>query len=171
MKSKCLTLLLAGLLALSLCACGGTTAQTGTADIDALRTAMLDAAPADLPEMLLLDSSAADGAEKFPYLSSFPYDKVDSFVLCYSADGKLADEIAVIQVKDKADLDAAAESLRAHREERLKLYQTYGPDQAARVEDAYLTTQGNCAALIICDNAIAVENAFITYLDNAAKEE
>ena len=96
MKSKCLTLLLAGLLALSLCACGGTTAQTGTADIDALRTAMLDAAPADLPEMLLLDSSAADGAEKFPYLSSFPYDKVDSFFLCYSADGKLADEIAVI---------------------------------------------------------------------------
>ena len=60
MKSKCLTLLLAGLLALSLCACGGTTAQTGTADIDALRTAMLDAAPADLPEMLLLDSSAAE---------------------------------------------------------------------------------------------------------------
>lgn len=53
--------------------------------------------------------------------------------MSYSTTGK-ADEIAVIAVKDSADVTKAADSLRAHVESRRKLFLQYGPAEAARVE-------------------------------------
>lgn len=149
---------LAALLALSLCACGGEP-QSGGAQVNMsqLQQAMLAADPT-LQQMTSVTSEAADGETLFAYVSALPYDKVESFLLSYSSAGQ-ADELAVIAVKDTKDVEEAAQSLRDHVQQRLQLFRQYGPDQAARVEQAQVFTKDNCAVLIIADQSQAVREA------------
>lgn len=149
---------LAALLVLSLCACGGEP-QSGGAQVNMsqLQQAMLAADPS-LQQMTSVTSEAADGETLFAYVSALPYDKVESFLLSYSSAGK-ADELAVIAVKDSKDVEEAAQSLRDHVQQRLQLFRQYGPDQAARVEQAQVFTKDNCAVLIIADQSQAVREA------------
>lgn len=149
---------LAALLTLSLCACGGEP-QSGGAQVNMsqLQQAMLAADPS-LQQMTSVTSEAADGETLFAYVSALPYDKVESFLLSYSSAGQ-ADELAVIAVKDTKDVEEAAQSLRDHVQQRLQLFRQYGPDQAARVEQALVFTQDNCAVLIIADQSQAVREA------------
>lgn len=165
MRTKLLSALCALCLALGLCACsgGGSAADTtAEADMEDLQTAMLAADPS-LPEMLSVTGDVEDAARLFTYVSDFPYEKVENFLLSYSATGK-ADEIAVIAVKDKADIDAAAQTLRAHLEDRLKLFRQYEPEEVARAEQGQVFTKGPYAVLIISDDAAAVKTAFEDYL-------
>ncbi len=149
---------LAALLALSLCACGGEPQSDGAqVNMSQLQQAMLAADPT-LQQMTSVTSEAADGETLFAYVSALPYDKVESFLLSYSSAGK-ADELAVIAVKDSKDVEEAAQSLRDHVQQRLQLFRQYGPDQAARVEQAQVFTKDNCAVLIIADQSQAVREA------------
>lgn len=165
MRTKLLSVLCVLCLALGLCACsggGGTTDTTAKADMEDLQAALLAADPS-LPEMLSVTGDVEDAARLFTYVSDFPYEKVENFLLSYSATGK-ADEIAVIAVKDKADVDAAAQTLRAHLEDRLKLFRQYEPEEVARAEQGQVFTSGPYAVLIICDDGAAVKTAFEDYL-------
>lgn len=83
-----------------------------------------------------------------------------------TATGK-ADEIAVIAVKDSADVTKAADSLRAHVESRRKLFLQYGPAEAARVEKAQVFTKDQYAVLIICDDSPTVKTAFDDFLPSS----
>ncbi len=161
---KALLLFFSVLLLLSLCACGGTAGDDSatTVDMEALQTAMLAADPA-LTDMTSITGNVEDAKELFSYLSDFSYDKVDNFLLSYSS-SKPAQEIAVIAVKDPSDVDAAASALRAHVDQRLKLFQQYSPADAAQVEKAQILTKGRYAALIICEDNLAVQTAFETAL-------
>lgn len=166
MKKRILSLLLAAL-ALALlagCAGGGETETSDTVDMNKLQTAMLEADPS-LPEMLSITSGVDDAARLFTYVSGLSYDKVDGYLLSYSATGT-ADEIAVIAVKAPADVNEAADSLRSHQQDRLNLFQTYGPDQAARVKKGEVFTQDQYAVLIICDDVQGTKDAFDLYLSD-----
>ena len=156
---KTLLVCLAALLALTLCACGGEAQGGGSAQVNMsqLQRAMLAADPS-LQQMTSVTSEAADGETLFAYVSALPYSKVESFLLSYSSAGQ-ADELAVIAVKDTKDVEEAAQSLRDHVQQRLQLFRQYGPDQAARVEQALVFTQDNCAVLIIADQSQAVREA------------
>ena len=81
-----LSLLLAGLLALALCGCSGNEppAAARTADMEALQTASLAADPS-LPEMRSITGKVEDAQKLFLYVSDLPYDKVEDFLLSYSA--------------------------------------------------------------------------------------
>ena len=169
MKQRVIALTLAAILALSLCACGsGSGGARPTADMEALQQAMLEAAPG-LPDMLSVTSQVSDAKKLFTYLSDFDYEKVDGYLLSYSSTGT-ADEIAVVAVKDEADVNDAKASLEKHKSDRLKLFQTYGPQEAARVEKGQVFTDGQYAVLIICDDADSVKEAFTSYLSGTTKE-
>ena len=182
MKTRFAALLLAALALFSLAGCGGgSSAQTQTPAVDGgtLLQVMMEADDS-LPEMTTvaidagsLSSNTADYRDRkktFSYISDLPFDLVDRFAVAYSVDGRKADEIAVIAVKDEADAGDALDSLRRHQEDRLKLYQTYGPQEAARVEKAQLFTRNQYAVLVICDGAEDVKDAFNSYLDGLTKE-
>ena len=182
MKARFAALILAALALFSLAGCGGgSSAQTQTPAVDggALLRAMMEADDS-LPEMTTvaidagsLSSNSADyrdSKKTFSYISDLPFDLVDRFAVAYSVDGRLADEIAVIAVKDEADAGDALDSLRRHQEDRLKLYQTYGPQEAARVEKAHMFTRNQYAVLIICDDTTSVTDAFENFLNGAASE-
>ena len=91
---------------------------------------------------------------------------MEDFLLSYSAEGK-ADEIAVIAVKDPADAEEAAETLRAHLEQRLTLFRQYTPDQVSRAEKALVFTQDQYAVLLICDGNQDVKAALEDFLTQA----
>jgi hypothetical protein len=158
-KKLCSLLVLCALTAVLAAGCSQDTTDSGeTVDMATLQQTLLDAAP-NLPEMLTLTDQEGD-ADQFSYFSSLSYDKVDGFLLAYSASGLEADEIAVIAVKDPADVNEAEASLEEHLANRLLLYQQYGPDQVSRVESGRVFTQGRYAVLVICDDTQAVKDAF-----------
>lgn len=150
---------LATVLVFSLCACSGNGKNgTATVNINQLQQTMLAADP-DLKEMTSVTGEASDGETLFAYMSELPYSKVDNFLLSYSTAGK-ADEVAVIVVKEEKDAEEAAKTLRAHVEQRLRLFRQYSPDQVSRVEKAQVFTKGRYAVLIIADRGKDVRNAF-----------
>lgn len=160
MRQKWIAALLAAMMLLSLWGCGSS--RNETVSMFDLRTAMLDAAPS-LPEMRSVSDSDTDAAGLFAHLSDMDYGKVERFFLSYSATG-LADEIAVIAVKDTADVKAAADSLRSHLEGRAMLYEQYKPDQLQRVQNALVFTREQYAVLIVCEEQNAVEKAFTDFI-------
>ena len=163
---RLLPLFLTGLLILALAGCGGKeTSPAQTADMEAMQTALLAADPT-LPEMRSITGQVGDAETLFTYVSDLPYEKVDDFLLSYSAEGK-ADEIAVIAVKDPADAEAAADTLRAHLDQRLTLFRQYSPDEVSRAEKALVFTQDQYAVLLICDGNQDVKAAFEEFLTAA----
>ena len=111
-------------------------------------------------------SSADDGAKDlFTYLSDMDYDKVEQFFLAYAKDGKgNADEIAVVQVKNKNDIDEAVKTLNAHLQKRINLYRTYDPTQSAKIEKGEVFTESGLAILIVSENNAAVKSACLSSL-------
>ena len=162
MKKALLSLLAVCLLAVSLTACsGGGTTTSKLVDMNLLRVNMMSAA--SLRDGVTSVSGNMEDAEK--NFSTLSYDKVADYFIVYSTEGT-ADEIAVIAVKDAADVSEAASTLRAHVDDRLKLFQQYGPDQASRVEKAEIFTKDQYAVLLICDDSDAVKTAFEDFLSS-----
>jgi len=146
------------LLCLLLTACSGGGPQEKPVSMYDLQTAML-AADSSLPDMLTVNSAGADGAEMFSHLSHVDYEKVDGFFLAYSATG-LADEVAVVRLKEAGHVEEMKSSLHDHVEGRVKLYRNYQPDQMRRVEEGLIFTRGHYAVLIISDQPSRIRAAF-----------
>lgn len=127
--------------------------------MEQLQKAMLSADPTLAKDITSITSNTETprSQKNFSYFSTLDYEKVDRYLLSYSSSGT-ADEVAVIAVKDAADVSEAASTLRAHVDDRLKLFQQYGPDQASRVEKAEIFTKDQYAVLLICDDSDAGQN-------------
>lgn len=107
--------LCAVMLSLSLCACGE---KTKSIDMQALENSMVSA-DKSLPEMKVSGSWDENAEKAFSYISDLEYNKIHGFFLAYAADG-MAYEIAVVQLKDKSDASAMADSLREHVQSRVR---------------------------------------------------
>lgn len=147
--------LCAVMLALSLCACGE---KTKSIDMQALENSMVSA-DKTLPEMKVSGSWEENVEKAFSYISDLEYNKIHGFFLAYAADG-MAYEIAVVQLKDKSDASAMADSLREHVRSRVQMYKTYEPQQVQRAESAVVKTDGDCVLLIMSDAPQNAETAF-----------
>lgn len=147
--------LCAVMLSLSLCACGE---KTKSIDMQALENSMVSA-DKSLPEMKVSGSWDENTEKAFSYISDLEYNKIHGFFLAYAADG-MAYEIAVVQLKDKSDASAMADSLREHVQSRVQMYKTYEPEQVQRAESAVVKTDGDCVLLIMSDAPQNAETAF-----------
>lgn len=147
--------LCAVMLALSLCACGE---KTKSIDMQALENSMVSADKTP-PEMKVSGSWEENAEKAFSYISDLEYNKIHGFFLAYAADG-MAYEIAVVQLKDKSDASAMADSLREHVRSRVQMYKTYEPQQVQRAESAVVKTDGDCVLLIMSDAPQNAETAF-----------
>lgn len=147
--------LCAVMLSLSLCACGE---KTKSIDMQALENSMVSA-DKSLPEIKVSGSWDENAEKAFSYISDLEYNKIHGFFLAYAADG-MAYEIAVVQLKDKSDASAMADSLREHVQSRVQMYKTYEPQQVQRAESAVVKTDGDCVLLIMSDAPQNAETAF-----------
>lgn len=161
MKRKKCSLLIAVLCVLLSCmGCGQE--DTPLVSMYDLSRAML-AADDTLPEMSYVSSSDENASELFSYLSDFDYALIDSYFLSYSSKG-LADEIAVIALKNAADADAAKKTIDAHVQNRVAMYKQYDPSQTNRAEEAMVFTSGRYVVLIISEKQHEVKSAFDTFI-------
>jgi hypothetical protein len=149
-----------------MCGCDKTPAQN--VSIYDLQKAML-VSDITLPEMTTVNSSSDNPAHLFSYLSDIDYAKVDGFFLSYSADG-LADEIAVIAMKNTDDVSDAFASLKSHVDGRINLYKSYLPAQVERAENALVFARDKYVVLIICDHPDLVRQALNDELDGTNKK-
>lgn len=151
---------LISILILALSGCSSTGAGDGNmVSMYDLEKTMV-AADDSLPEMLSANSSAKDAKEAFLNISDIDYGKVDSYFISYSKDGKLADEIVVVRMKEKSQASEMEASLREHAKNRENLYTTYVPKQAKRAGAAEIFTKDNYCVLIISDKADTVKTTF-----------
>lgn len=155
MVKRIVCALCAVMLALSLCACGE---KTKSIDMQALENSMVSA-DKTLPEMKVSGSWEENAEKAFSYIYDLEYNKIHGFFLAYAADG-MAYEIAVVQLKDKSDASAMADSLREHVRSRVQMYKTYEPQQVQRAESAVVKTDGDCVLLIMSDAPQNAETAF-----------
>lgn len=155
MVKRIVCALCAVMLSLSLCACGE---KTKSIDMQALENSMVSA-DKTLPEMKVSGSWDENAEKAFSYISDLEYNKIHGFFLAYAADG-MAYEIAVVQLKDKSDASAMADSLREHVQSRVQMYKTYEPEQVQRAESAVVKTDGDCVLLIMSDAPQNAETAF-----------
>ena len=126
--------------------------------MQALENSMVSA-DKTLPEMKVSGSWDENAEKAFSYISDLEYNKIHGFFLAYAADG-MAYEIAVVQLKDKSDASAMADSLREHVQSRVQMYKTYEPEQVQRAESAVVKTDGDCVLLIMSDAPQNAETAF-----------
>ncbi|MBQ3904272.1 MAG: DUF4358 domain-containing protein [Eubacterium sp.] len=151
-------------LALCLCACSGGGKAAAVSLYD-LKNAMAGATQ-KFSEMTYASSKDEGAQEIFANISDLSYSKVDSFCIYYATNGTgNADEIAVIQVKNNNDLTDARKSLEAHLEKRKSLYSTYDKTQLKKLDGARVVTAGNCAALIVGDEADKISEAFYGFFN------
>lgn len=149
---------LAAILLLFAVSCGKNKEAEPMVSMYDLRVAML-AADGALPEMTSVSSSDEDAESLFSYLSDEDYSKVEGFFLSYAAEGD-SYEIAVVAMRSESDVPEMKASLVKHAAGRVELYKNYKPDQVPRAEAATVITSGRYVALIMCDNADAVREAF-----------
>ena len=159
-----LTAIIALLLTVCLCACSDAQNDKKVSMFD-LKNAMAGASNS-FSDMTYASSADPDPAGIFANISDMDYSKVDSFFIYYATDGNgNADEIAVIQVKDKRDLSLAKSELEEHVKKRIALYSTYDKSQLDKLGSAVIETDGNCAALIVGDDAAKIATAFHAFFD------
>ena len=147
---RLLPLFLTGLLILALAGCGGNeTSPAQTADMEAMQTALLAADPT-LPEMRSITGQVGDAETLFTYVSDLPYEKVDDFLLSYSAEGK-ADAVK-----------QALQDFVTHEQMSMEHYleDQYQIAKAAKVE---VLPSGE-VVLVCCKNSDAVLSAIKTAL-------
>lgn len=156
MIKRIICILCAVTTALCLCACAGE--DTKELSMYELEKSML-AADDSLPEMKTVGSWEDNAENAFAYLSDLDYGKVRGYFLAYAADG-MAYELAVVQLKDKSDAEALADSLNEHVQTRVQMYKTYEPNQVQRAENALIKTDGDCVLLIMSDAPQKSESAF-----------
>lgn len=126
-------------------------------DVQALAQQMR--AASQWPELLTVSSGDSSEQKGFSAISSLDYGKVDAYTLFYAADGS-AYELAVIRLKDGADMPALEQSLKKHIEKRTESYRYYKPEQVPRAEGAVVAVHGAYAALVMCDDNAAVKAVF-----------
>ena len=154
-----LTLCLALSVALTGCGGGDDSADTEkTIDMAAVVDQM-KAVDSDIPEMTVVTSDT-DGADAtFSILSDMDYGKIDGFVYASSVTGS-PEEIAIVKVKEKANVGDMMNSLKAHLESRKATFTQYSPEQVSMIDGAIVTYEGNYIVMAVADKSGAMQDVF-----------
>lgn len=130
---------LAGLMALTLCACGQQGGkETADVDLTALCRELTGLCGEDLYE---LDEDTAKTL----------YGDLDTEqALVWSSSGTTADEVALFQAADADVAEAVLAAVQQRVEDRRESYADYMPDEAAKLEEAIAEQHGTYVVLCVC---------------------
>lgn len=85
---------------------------------------------------------------------------VEDFVLFTAASNVKADELAIIKVKDRNDVDRALESIRQRVEAQAAKFRDYRPEEHNLIEKHVLQAKGRLILFAVSEEAERMEEAF-----------
>jgi len=88
---------------------------------------------------------------------------VDEFTLKTPAINLMANEIAVIKVKDANDIDTVKKGMEQRAEDVQKMFESYLPEPYKHAQNYKIATNGNYVLFIISESADELEKAFMEY--------
>lgn len=97
---------------------------------------------------------------KLQKLYNINADEVESFVLYTAPTNIKADEIVVMKVKDKKNVESIKKKISNRVEKKSRSFKDYLPDEYFLIEKHVLKTKDNCILLAISKDADKVEKTF-----------
>ena len=151
--AACLALLLL------LAACGQKEPEVSSWTVGQMARAILDTQDTrGMSADVLLKGDAAFDPYVADYYGLEPGDLEDGYILY--AGGVSALEVAVLRLADGADTGAAVQALEAYIDARAGAFAGYAPEQYAILEASSAVGRGQYAALLICPDTDAAQEAF-----------
>lgn len=155
MKRFISVLLVICTLAVTLSAC------SGGKKIDKLSEAMLSKQSSTI-KMVTVKSGDPDAKEAYnKAIDTFGIDNVDSFFISLAENTREnADEILVLQLKSKKELDLALAAVSKHFGYNSASYMRTKPSEVPKFNNKSLFTYKNYVVLIVSENSAEIEQAF-----------
>ena len=96
---------------------------------------------------------------------NFTTDEVAEFV-SYQGSGATSEEIVILKVKDKSDLNSIKDKINARIAERKEAFQSYLPKEVFKLENCNLITKDNYIILCISNNEEKAKEIINNYINN-----
>lgn len=165
---KVIAILLAAACMISLCACGDNVKKIEVSAKD-LTAAAIQAEGLDGADLL---SSPDDEtfADRFYYFYGIKTDQVRDYAVAYSSVSR-PEEISVLVAADGVDVSVLSDALDERRKMLPTSYALYSPESVEMLEDSIIFTEGDCAVLIVAENAEALRDKIKELINDAETTE
>ena len=88
---------------------------------------------------------------------------IEKALVCKSASGATAEEIAVITVKDKKDVEAVKAAVEMRVDDLAFNFENYVPAEMKKINDAVIQTYGRYIVLAVVDDPAAAQSVIKEY--------
>lgn len=109
-----------------------------------------------------IDFSTFSKEEEISYLKDtfdFDTDKIDSYEMYGPQTNLNTNAVLLLRLKDAKDASEFKEKIDAYKENLIKIYKDYAPDQAKLVEDSVYEEHGKTIILVISEKSEDVKKA------------
>lgn len=94
---------------------------------------------------------------------NFSTDEVEQLV-SYQGSGATSEEIVILQVKGKNNINSVKEKMNTRLSERKEAFESYLPEEVGKIDDSILRVEGNYIILCIANDANTVNNVINEYI-------
>ena len=104
-----------------------------------------------------MEETGTKGLKRYYGLNASDFDSV----VLYTPESSMAvDEMLIVKVKDKSQIEGLEDAIDTRINSQLQSFGGYGPEQCALVNDYELKTEGRYVFFIISENAEELKEAF-----------
>ena len=94
---------------------------------------------------------------------NFSTDEVEQLV-SYQGSGATSEEIVILQVKGKNNINSVKEKMNTRLSERKEAFESYLPEEVGKIDNSILRVEGNYIILCIVNDANTVNNVINEYI-------
>ena len=94
---------------------------------------------------------------------NFTADEVEEFV-SYQGSGATSEEIVILKVKDKSNLNSIKDKINARIEERKEAFQSYLPKEVGKIDNNILRVEGNYVIFCVSNDSSKVNQIINDYV-------
>ncbi len=113
----------------------------------------------------------ADFDDNFKELYGISADLITDGAFAYDSTGATADEITVLRVDKKDDIDKVQQALEERQTQRERDFNGYKPAESAKASDGMVFVCNHYIFLGICDDSHAARSAFMKFMQSAAQQD
>ena len=94
---------------------------------------------------------------------NFTANEVEEFV-SYQGSGATSEEIVILKVKDKSNLNSIKDKINARIEERKEAFQSYLPKEVGKIDSSILRVEGNYIIFCVSNDSSKVNQIINDYV-------